>query len=87
MIGATDPPGGDDGLLIHHLVYQNPITQPSSRDSDADKDEDDDDDNDKNKDDDNDFKKKVNYEYKVITKKISKNKVVVRDNDNNEKKS
>ena len=49
-----------------------------------DDDDDDDDDND-DEDDDNDFKKKVNYEYKVITKKVSKNKVVVRDHDNNEK--
>ena len=32
-----------------------------------------------------DFKKKVKHEYKVITKKISKNKVIVRDHDNNEK--
>ncbi|HEX6646605.1 MAG TPA: hypothetical protein VF047_05450, partial [Nitrososphaeraceae archaeon] len=44
-----------------------------------------DDDDDDNDDDDNDFKKKVNYEYKVVTKKISKNKVVLRDHDNNEK--
>ena len=56
-----------------------PISQPSISKNDGD---DDDDDND---DDDNDFKKKVNYEYKVVTKKISKNKVVVRDHDNNEK--
>ena len=31
------------------------------------------------------FKKKVNNEVKVVTKKINKNKVVVRDYDNNEK--
>ncbi|HZL24664.1 MAG TPA: hypothetical protein VFC05_15175, partial [Nitrososphaeraceae archaeon] len=50
-----------------------PITQTSSKDYDDDND------------DDEDFKKKVNNEYKVITKKITKNKVIVRDHDNNEK--
>ena len=75
---GTTPPGDGDGLTFPPSGIPNPITQPTSKNSD-------DDDKDKEKDDDNDFKKKVNYEYKVITKKISKNKVVVRDHDNNEK--
>ena len=69
---GTNPPGSGDGTNPP-VGIPVPVTQTSSKDYADDND------------DDKDFKKKVNHEYKVITKKITKNKVIVRDHDNNEK--
>ncbi len=69
---GTNPPGSGDGTNPP-VGIPVPVTQTSSKDSDDDND------------DENDFKKKVKNEYNVNTNKISKNKVIVRDHDNNEK--
>jgi hypothetical protein len=69
---GTNPPGSGDGTNPP-VGIPVPVTQTPSKDYDDDNN------------DDNDFKKKVKNEYKVITKKISKNKVIVRDHENNEK--